>query len=81
MTTAWDQLTSNSSIQNGTAWDHLLAQNTGEGSGGLYIQNEGVYVSVDEPLIVELTEFEEITIDVVELEILVDMNTLFAEVT
>lgn len=57
--TAWEELTKNSSIVSGTAWDHLFAQ---EGGG----DGKTIYVEVIDTYVVESAHSAAIEIEVAE---------------
>ena len=57
--TAWEELTKNSSITSGTAWDHLLAQ---DGCG----ETKTLYVEVAEAYLIESANDASIELSVIE---------------
>lgn len=57
--TAWEELTKNSSLTSGTAWDHLLAQ---EGGG----EGKTLYVEIAEAYLIESANDAAIELNVIE---------------
>lgn len=62
MPNAWERLKANSSLEAGTAWEHLNAQQGGIGPGGSLVLLDGLDVEVD-----DMDVYVEISSDAIEV--------------
>lgn len=71
---AWEQLISGSTIQNGDAWEHLLAQGgTGTGTIDYVVLADGMEVSMSDQCL-------EVSIDNQVMEVSIDQGTIEIEI-
>ena len=62
--TAWEELTKNSSLTSGTAWDHLLAQDGGGEVKALYVEVAEAYlIESANDAAIELNAIESLLVD------------------
>lgn len=72
MTTAWETLTSNSSLESGTAWEHLNAQ-TGDGAETIILA-DGMGLEVD------IQELNVVVSDTLDVELSINVGELSIEI-